>query len=30
LASTPEEVAARAAQERPIWRETVRLAGLAG
>lgn len=30
LPSTPEEVAARAAQERPIWRETVRLAGLAG
>lgn len=28
LASTPEQVAARAARERPIWKETVRIAGL--
>jgi hypothetical protein len=29
LSSTPEQVAARAARERPIWKETVRIAGLA-
>ncbi|WP_201159503.1 Bug family tripartite tricarboxylate transporter substrate binding protein [Rhodoplanes elegans] len=30
LSSTPEQVASRAARERPIWKETVRIAGLAG
>jgi tripartite-type tricarboxylate transporter receptor subunit TctC len=27
LASTPEEIAARAAQERPMWREVIQLSG---